>query len=88
VFKASGNLGTAHDNFFAMDRSLARQRVGENFVQKAFVPDSSQRTQARALPRDLQNDNHSTYNPIDVKRAVQRVRNSGTVAPKKKGAKK
>jgi hypothetical protein len=89
VFRAGANFGSetsSHDNFFAMDRTLARQRVGDNFVHKAFVADSSQRTQARALPRDLKNDDHSTYNPIDVKRAVHRVRNSGSVAPKKKGA--
>ena len=77
----------SHDNFHAMDRSLARQQASQNFVGKQFyVPDSSQRTHIRALPRDVQRTNFTPATPSDVTRALRRVRSSGSVAPKKKGA--
>lgn len=79
----------AHDNNYALDRSAARQQANQNFVGKQFyVPDSSQRTHIRSLPRDVQRTNLSPSTPQDVKTALRRVRSSGTVAPKKKGAKK
>ena len=79
----------AHDNLYALDRTAARQQVNRNFVGKQFyVPDSSQRTHVRSLPRDVQRTNLSPPTPQDVSRALRRVRSSGTVAPKKKGAKK
>jgi hypothetical protein len=94
IFRAGTNITFAsstnsHDNSYAIDRSSARQQANHNFVGKQFfVPDSSQRTHMRALPRDVQRTNLSPATPYDVSRALRRVRSSGTVAPKKKGAKK
>jgi hypothetical protein len=77
----------AHNNLYAMDRSLARQQANQNFVGKQFyVPDSSQRTHMRALPKDVKRTNLSPATPYDVTRALHRVRSSGSVAPKKKSA--
>lgn len=92
VFSAGSNSTFAsetnsHNNFYAMERSLARQQANQNFVKKQFyVPDSSQRTHMRALPRDVQRTNLTPATPYDVSRALRRVRNQGSVAPKKKGA--
>ena len=92
VFSAGSNMTFAsatnsHDNFHAMDRSLARQQANQNFVGKQFyVPDSSQRTHIRALPRDVKRTDFSPPTPSDVTRALHRVRSSGCTAPKKKTA--
>jgi hypothetical protein len=93
VFRVGGTLTFAsqtngHDNFFAMDRELARQNANQNFVavKQCYVPDSSQRTYMRSLPRNVDRTNYTPNTPVDVKRALQRVRNSGCTAPKKKGA--
>jgi len=92
VFRAGSSTTFAsetnsHNQLYAMDRLSARQQVNQNFVGKQFyVPDSSQRTYVRALPRDVQRTNLSPSTPYDVKRALHRVRSSGSVAPKKKTA--
>jgi uncharacterized protein (DUF1684 family) len=89
TFNMFASQTNAHDNMYAMDRSSARQQANQNFVGKQFfVPDSSQRTHMRALPRDVQRTNLSPSTPYDVTRALRRVRSSGTVAPKKKNVKK
>ena len=69
-----------------LQRLQARNQVAANFVQKAWVKDSSQVTQRRALPREttVQKFNGAAVN--DTKAARQRVRNSSCVPPKKKNA--
>ena len=91
IFRAGSSMfasdTNSHNNAYAIDRLSARQHVNQNFVGKQFyVPDSSQRTHMRALPRDVARTNLSPATPYDVTRALHRVRSSGTVAPKKKNA--
>jgi hypothetical protein len=77
-----------HNTFFALERSMAKQNANSNFLEKKHTrtPDSSQRTAIRALPKQVNRTNYTPNTPDDVKRAIQRVRNSGCTAPRKKGA--
>ena len=69
-----------------LQRLQARNQVAANFVQKAWVKDSSQVTQRRALPKETTLQKFNGAAVADTKAARQRVRNSSCVPPKKKNA--
>ena len=69
-----------------MSRMFAREQVLQNAVAKTGNLDSSQLTHLKSAPKTLDRTNYTPNTPMDVKRAVHRVRSSGTVAPKKKNA--
>jgi hypothetical protein len=92
MFRASPFLTFAsqtnsHDNAFSVARASAKENVNQNFLSKCKVHDSSERTHARSLPRNVDRTNYSPHTAYDVRRALNRVRNAGAVAPKKKNAK-
>ncbi len=69
-------------------RAQSRSEVSTKpcFVQKAWVKDSSQVTQARALPKQESAQKYNGAARVDTKSALARVRNRSCVPPKKKGA--
>jgi hypothetical protein len=76
----------SHDSSFARKRSLALQKTEQNRLAKVGVLDSSQRTSLRVSSLTNLRTQFSSKNTNDVKSALTRVRNYGSVAPKKKGA--
>ncbi len=71
----------------ATQREMARQHVRHNMVKKTGNLDSSQRT--AIISSDLKSLSRTDFSNPDintVKSALARVRNSGCVPPKKKGA--
>jgi hypothetical protein len=92
MFRASGHSTiasqtNAHDSPFTMTRMYARNQVLQNAVAKTGHLDSSQRTRLLSAPKNVNRTNYSPATPMDVKHALTRMRSSGSVAPKKKGAK-
>ena len=75
-----------HASPFSMSRMFTREHVVQNAVAKTGNLDSSQLTHLKSAPKTLDRTNYSPSTPMDVKRAVHRVRSSGSVAPKKKNA--
>jgi hypothetical protein len=75
---------SAHDSMFSLNRLFARQVT--YVAPKTGNLDSSQLTRLRSAPKTVDRTNFSPATPHDVKRALYRVRSSGTVAPKKKSA--
>ena len=65
-------------------RQFANEHVYQNIKPKVGVLSSSERTHARVSY--LKSSNHHET-PADVSSALRRVRNSGTVPPKKKSQK-
>ena len=82
-----GSNTVSHDSFFASKRSMAIQKTEQNRLPKVGVLDSSQRTSLRVSSLANLRTQFATRNTNDVKSALVRVRNYGSVAPKKKGAK-
>jgi len=76
----------SHDSFFAAKRSMALQKTEQNRLPKVGVLDSSQRTSLRVSSLANLRTQFSSQNINDVKSARTRVRNYGSVAPKKKGS--
>lgn len=74
----------AHDAFFSMNRLFARKVT--YIAPKTGNLDSSQLTRLKSAPKTVDRTQFSVATPQDVKRALYRVRNSGSVAPKKKSA--
>ena len=91
VFRSSANSTlasqtNAHNGFYAMNRMLSRNVLAPT-LPKVGVMQSSQRTQLRSMqPLGLM-DLGGAQNTV-VNDALRRVRNAGTCAPKKKGAKR
>ena len=77
---------SAHDSMFSLNRLFARQV--HYVAPKTGNLDSSQLTRLRAAPKTEARTNFSPGTPQDVKRALYRMRSSGSVAPKKKAAKR
>ena len=71
---------TVPDISVSQTRTLATQHVYQNIKPKVGVLSSSERTHARVSY--LKSSNHDA-NPADVSSALRRVRNHGTVPPKK-----
>jgi len=67
-------------------RAQSRNELPTTFVEKAWVKDSSQLTQARAVPRKESANKFNGAARLDTKTALARVRNRSCVPPKKKGA--
>jgi len=65
---------------------MAIARTEQNRLPKVGIMTSSQRTALRVSSFSNLRTQYATDNKNDVKRALTRVRNYGTVAPKKKGA--
>jgi hypothetical protein len=90
VFKSStttlGSDNVSRDSFFASKRLMALEKTEQNRLPKVGVMSSSQRTSLRVSSLANLRTQYATMNTTDVKRALTRVRNYGTVAPKKKGA--
>lgn len=91
VFKTSGHATFAsqtndHGAPYSMTRLFAREHVVQNAGAKTGHLDSSQRTHLLTAPKTVARTQLSPATPADVKRAIARVRGSGCVAPKKKGA--
>ncbi len=82
----------SHDQNFAVQREKARQHVRENMikhnkVKKVGILDSSQRTSiiSSGLSKStIERTDFSSEDRNDVKSALNRVRNSGCIPPKKK----
>lgn len=90
VFRPStstlGSSTVSHDSFFSLKRSMALEKVEQNKLPKVGIMSSSQRTSLRVSSLSNLRTQYATMNKNDVKSALTRVRNSGTVSPKKKGA--
>lgn len=90
VFKSGtttlGSNTVSRDSCFASNRALALAKTEQNRLPKVGVMSSSQRTSLRVSSFSNLRTQFATDNKNDVKRALTRVRNCGTVAPKKKGA--
>ena len=82
----------SHDQFFAAQREKARQHVVENMIKhnkckKVGILDSSQRTSiisAGLNKSTIERTAYSIGDKNDVVSALNRVRNSGCIPPKKK----
>jgi hypothetical protein len=75
----------SHDQTFSIQREKARQKIRTNMVKKIGNLDSSQRT--AIISSDVKNitrTDFSNENKNVVKSALNRVRNSGCIPPKKK----
>ena len=83
-----GSLTASHDSSFSAKRAMVVQKTEQNRIPKVGIMQSSQRTALRVSSLANLRTQFATQNKIDVKNALSRVRNSGCVAPKKKGASK
>jgi hypothetical protein len=81
-----GSGTVSRDSFFASKRAMSLAKTEQNRLPKVGVMSSSQRTSLRVSSFSNLRTQYATDNKNDVKRALTRVRNSGTVSPKKKGA--
>lgn len=90
VFRQStttlGSSTVSHDSFFASKRAMALEKTEQNRLPKVGVMSSSQRTSLRVSSLSNLRTQYATINKNDVKSALTRVRNYGSVPPKKKGA--
>jgi len=76
----------SRDQSFSAKRAMVVQKVEQNRIAKVGVMDSSQRTSLRVASLGNLRTQFATRNGNDVKQALIRTRNAGSVAPKKKGA--
>jgi hypothetical protein len=82
-----GSDTVSHNQAFSVQREMARQHVRNNMIKKTGNLDSSQRTAIVSSDlKSLLRTDYSNPNQNTVKSALARVRNSGCVPPKKKGA--
>lgn len=90
VFRAGrttlGSDTVSHDSFFSMRRAMVIQKIEQNRISKVGILASSQRTALRVSSMANLRTQFATQNKMDVKNALTRVRNCGSVAPKKKSA--
>ena len=89
IFKAGtttlGSDTVSRDQSFSLKRSMVTQKVEQNRLPKVGVMDSSQRTSLKVSSLGNLRTQFATRNGNDVKNALIRTRNSGSVSPKKKG---
>lgn len=82
----------ANESYYVNQRMMSRQNVQANQKPKVGTLDSSQRTYIRAASASADRTQmitpHASKNSNTVNSALNRVRNAGAVAPKKKGANK
>jgi alpha-tubulin suppressor-like RCC1 family protein len=78
----------SRDQSFSAKRAMVVQKVEQNRIPKVGVMDSSQRTSLRVASLGNLRTQFATRNGNDVKSALLRTRNAGSVAPKKKNAAK
>jgi hypothetical protein len=76
----------SHDQNFSLKRNMVLQKVEQNKKPKVGVMDSSQRTSLKVSSLGNLRTQFATRNGNDVKNALIRTRNGGSVSPKKKGA--
>jgi hypothetical protein len=82
-----GSDTVSRDQSFSAKRAMVVQKVEQNRIPKVGVMDSSQRTSLRVASLGNLRTQFATRNGNDVKSALLRTRNAGSVAPKKKNAK-
>ena len=76
----------ARDSSFTNKRRMVFSKAEQNKKPKVGVMDSSQRTSLQTSSFANLRTQYATMNPNDVKSALRRTRNYGSVAPAKKGA--
>jgi len=78
----------SHDNMMAMNNLMYRSGANLNSKPKTGSLDASQRTQLLRTPASVTRTDFGGAQTTTVQNAITRVRSGGTVAPKKKGAKR
>jgi len=81
-----GSDTVSRDNFFSYKRSMCFQKAQQNRIPKVGSIDSSQRTSLLLSSFGNLRTQFAKVNYNDSRDARRRVRNSGSVAPPKKGA--